>query len=168
MRSWVLPLLALLSLGKAKACHGFGEAQPRKLWHGEPQPHSPQLGPMGTSAGEQFPSGPNPHCSRCSKSNKPRKSTQPSCHSGTIIFLASSALLGCHFSLLLIGLINKKLLSTRPFLNAVYVAQKQRSHCGKGSREGNRVCLSINTDNSQLRAICPSFGFTVIPNELTI
>lgn len=161
MWSWVLPLLTLPSLGKAKACHGLGGAQPRKMWHGEPQPHQ-------SPAGEQFPSGPSPHSSPCSKSNKPRKSTQPSCHSGTIIFLTSSALSGCHFSLLLIGLINKRLLSTRPFLNAVYVAQKQCFHCGKGRREGNRVCLSMNTDNSQPSAICPSFGFTVIPNELTI
>lgn len=147
---------------------GLVRLSPGSCGMGSPSPTSPHLGPTGTSAGEQFPPGPNTHRSPCSKSNKPRTSTQPSCHSGTIIFLASSALLGCHFSLLLIGLINKKLLSTRPFLNAVYVAQKQCSHCGKGSRERNRVCLSINTDNSQPSAICPSFGFTVIPNELTI
>lgn len=34
--------------------------------------------------------------------------------------------------------------------------------------EKETVCLSINTDNSNPSTICPSFRFTVIPNELTV
>lgn len=39
-----------------------------------------------------------------------------------------------------------------------------------GARAGGKetVCLSINTDNSNPSAICPSSGFIVIANELTV